>query len=364
MLKLFLSLWAINDVLAIIPTTLEIQRASHDILQVINSTRVPPLVGTEFPLVAGFVQLAVTDCIGKGGCDGCVDVSKPKNAGISRSVNALNPLFHLKYSRRMSRADFYALASVVALEKATEKLADKFLGRSQLKFGRKDCPTVPEEDSENHFPSAVASIDDTLSYFAREFGFNAQETVAFLGGHTLGRARTEYNGYEGRSTRNTKAKGVNPASVLDNEYYIEIIRPQVQVDVTSPLTGTTKVQWQDPNTKPNSILSRLNTNQLPKLLNSDFCLAHNFTVIDESGHADCVGCTNPRSSPNCCPSSSTLGLVKNYANDNALWLVDFTNVFMKMLSRNSNMLVEVPNDRPQETFREKIEDYLNHVLVE
>ena len=364
MLKLFLSLLTINHVLAIIPTPLDIQRASHDILLVINSARVPPLVGTEFPLVAGFVQLAVTDCIGKGGCDGCVNVSSPKNAGLSRSINALNPLFHLKYSRRMSRADFYALASVVALEKGTEKLADKFLGRSQLKFGRNDCSTVPEEDSRNHFPRALGNIDDTLSYFAREFGYSAQETVAFLGGHTLGRARTEYNGFEGRSARNTKAKGVNPASVLDNQYYIEIIRPMVQVDITSPLTGTTKVQWQDPNTKPNSILSRLNPNQPPKLLNSDFCLAHNFTVIDESGHADCVGCTDPTSSPNCCPSSSTLGLVENYANDNALWLGDFTNAFMKMLSRNSNMLVEVSNDSPQKAFREKIEDYLNHILVE
>ena len=84
-----------------------------------------------------------------------------KMLGLSRYINALNPLFHIKYSRRMSRADFYALASVVALEKATEKVADKFLGRSQLTFGRKDCSTVPEEDSENRLPSALGNIDDT-----------------------------------------------------------------------------------------------------------------------------------------------------------------------------------------------------------
>ena len=364
MLKIFLSLLTINHVLAIIPTPQDVQRASHDILHLINFAKVPPLVGREFPFVAGFARLAFHDCIGEGGCDGCVDVNNPENAGLSRYINALNPLFHIKYSRRMSRADFYALASVVALEKATEKVADKFLGRSQLTFGRKDCSTVPEEDSENRFPSALGNIDDTLSYFAREFGFSAQETVALLGVHTLGRARTENSGFEGRWVRNTTAKGVNPASVLDNQYYIEIIRPWVQVDITSPLTGTTKVQWQDPNTKTNSIFSRLNPNQLPMLFNSDFCFALNFTVIDKSGHASCVGCANPNSRPNCCPFSSTLGLVVNYANNNALWLSDFTNVFMKMISRNSNMLVKVSNDSPQKTFREKIEDYLNHALVE
>ena len=364
MLKLFLSLLTLNHVLAIIPTPLDIRRASHDILHLINLARVPPLVGREFPFVAGFVRLAFHDCIGKGGCDGCVDVKNPENAGLSRYINALNPLFHIKYSRRMSRADFYALASVVALEKATEKLADKFLGRSQLKFGRKDCSTVPEEDSENHFPSALGNIDDTLSYFAREFGFSPQETVALLGAHTLGRSRIENSGFEGRWVRNTTAKGVNPASVLDNEYYIEILRPWVQVNITSPFAGTTKVQWQDPNTKPNSVLSRLNPNQLPMLFNSDFCFAIKFTVIDESGHASCVGCANPTSGPNCCPFSSTLGLVVKYANNNTLWLGDFTNVFMKMISRNSNMLAKVSNDSPQKTFREKIEDYLNHVLVE
>ena len=190
MVKLFLSLLTLNHVLAIIPTPLDIQRASHDILHLINLARVPPLVGREFPFVAGFVRLGFHDCIGKGGCDGCVDVKNPENAGLSRYINALNPLFHVKYSRRMSRADFYALASVVALEKATEKLADKFLGRSQLKFGRKDCSTVPEEDSENHFPSALGNIDDTLSYFARKLGFSPQKTVALLGAHTLGRVST------------------------------------------------------------------------------------------------------------------------------------------------------------------------------
>ena len=61
----------------------------------------------------------------------------------------------------------------------------------------------------------------------------------------------------------TLQQKVQTCHCLDNEYYIEIIRPRVQVDINSPFTGTTKVQWQDPNTKPNFIFGRLNPNQLP-----------------------------------------------------------------------------------------------------
>ena len=70
----------------------------------------------------------------------------------------------------MSRADFYVLDAVAGLQKATA-YSQELLGGYKLKFGGKDCSTVPHEDSKTNFPNALGNIDDPLSYFAREFGF-------------------------------------------------------------------------------------------------------------------------------------------------------------------------------------------------
>ena len=338
MLKILLTLLLVYHVLALVPNSYIIRRASRDILRQINNKKIPSSAGTEYPLIGGFARLTFHDCIGEGGCDGCLDMSRPPNAGLIGYITILDGLFTSKYAEKMSRADFYSLTAVVGLEKATSYSQDKFRGRYQLKFGRKDCSTASHEDSKNNFPSALGNIDDTLSFFARDFGFNTREAVALLGAHTLGGVRMETSGFEGRWVRSTSANDVNPASVLDNEYYKEILRPWVQVNITSPFNGRIKVQWQDPNTPVNTVSTRLNPDQLPMLLNVDFCFALHFTVIDAVGNIGCRPCPPSNILPGCCSLSSTLPLVVQYANNNNLWLSDFTHVFMKMISRNTNTL--------------------------
>ena len=223
-INLLLNLLLVCHVSSIVPSANVVAAAGEEILALINGTQIVTIAGTEYSFAAGFTRLAFHDCIGDGGCDGCIDETEADNAGLSKYIDALSPLYE-NYDTRMSRADFYALAAVVALEKATENSVDKFLGRSQLTFGRSDCSSVPDEDSANTFPSALGDIDATLSYFETEFAFTPRETVALLGAHTLGRAHIENSGFEGRWVRRTETTGVNPASVLDNEYYKEILLP-------------------------------------------------------------------------------------------------------------------------------------------
>ena len=40
-----------------------------------------------------------------------------------------------------------------------------------------------------------------MSYFADEFGFNPNETVALLGAHTLGSANTQNSGFKAANTQ-------------------------------------------------------------------------------------------------------------------------------------------------------------------
>ena len=60
-------------------------------------------------------------------------MSRPPNAGLIRYITILDGLFTSKYAKKKSRADFYALAAVVGLEKATSYSQDKFRGRYQLR---------------------------------------------------------------------------------------------------------------------------------------------------------------------------------------------------------------------------------------
>ena len=78
---------------------------------------------------------------------------------------------------------------------------------------------------------------------------------------------------------------------------------------------------------------RGNKKQPNILLNSDFCLMWNFTV-DDSGNAMCtVRPKNPGARGNC-ERSTTAAKLEHYSKNNADWVSDFTNVFMKMISRN------------------------------
>ena len=51
-----------------------------------------------------------------------------------------------------------------------------------------------------------------MSFFATEFGFDDNETVALLGAHTLGRASSDNSGFSG-----TWING--EATFFNNEYY-------------------------------------------------------------------------------------------------------------------------------------------------
>ena len=52
-----------------VPTTDTIDTAKTAIGNLINNER----VRAERPLIGGFVRLAFHDCVGKGGCDGCMN---------------------------------------------------------------------------------------------------------------------------------------------------------------------------------------------------------------------------------------------------------------------------------------------------
>lgn len=87
--------------------------------------------------------------------------------------------------------------------------------------------------SDNDFPISTHNLTDTLKYFNAHFGYSANQVVALLGAHTLGRVHFENSGYEGRWVDGNGSTNLGPASTLKNEYYINLRnRPWIHVEMT------------------------------------------------------------------------------------------------------------------------------------
>ena len=325
------------DSLQIIPTFHDFKRAKTDLLGLIESVK----RGNDFPMIAGTVRLAFHDCIGKGKCNGCIDHSKPGNAGLKRVTDRLDALYDASHKGKISRADFYALASVVALTRSTADLSDKYNGLREFKVGRKDCNTSPAESlSNSNIPRGSDGTSKTLQFFKREFGMKTQEAVALLGAHTLGRCFSQNSGFVGSwvdqrySTAPPGKRNLSPTSLLDNAYYRMIIDivPWIQVNING-----TRIQWQEPsNPIPNDKLPE--SKRTPLLLNSDMAISWIIKPTDALGTVSCT----PTSKKTPCRHSNAHVYAEIYAKNNAIWVKDFTKAFNKMIEMNENKLRKAP----------------------
>ena len=314
----------------------DLKRAKADILNLIESVK----NGNDLPLIAATVRLAFHDCMGDGHCDGCIDHLKPNNVGLKKITDCLDHLYDTSYKGKLSRADFYALAALVALTRSTVDAPDKFNGLKYFKVGRKDCRTSPLEDEArtNDFPRGTDGTTKTFNFFKKEFGFTVRESVALLGAHTLGRCHLENLGFLGtwvdKRFSTHSHGGLSPTSVLNNAYYKMIIDVIPWGQVT--INGKNK-QWQElTHSIPNDKLP--DSRRVPILLNIDMA---NSWVVEPFNNNGAVSCT-PTSKKSPCRHSIAHHHAKEFAQDNALWMHEFTNVFCRMIDMNPNILHEAP----------------------
>ena len=64
-------------------------------------------------------------------------------------------------------------------------------------FPAQDCSTAPYTTDDEGLPSALLDYDGVMDFFQEEFGFDANETVALMGAHTLGAANPDNSGFNG-----------------------------------------------------------------------------------------------------------------------------------------------------------------------
>jgi len=178
------------------------------------------------PLLANMVRLAFHYCVGDSGCDGCIDMSHPDNAGLELSVDYLEVKTPAWLESGLSKADLYALAAMVAANMALGN-AGWESDLSNFEIGRTDCDATVVTNEV--FPDSHVS---PFAFFEENFGFTPRETTVIMGAHTLGRAQVGNSGFQNFWTQN--------AFELGNEYYVALERPpwrQIRVP------GGSNFQW-------------------------------------------------------------------------------------------------------------------------
>lgn len=137
-----------------------------------------------------------------------MNLENPANFGLLPAVEALSPVVadFESEEHNLSRADIWAYAVLVAADVSQSDL----VFTEGFRVGRKNCETVGTcsssdpsfcaangPDTVEDFPSTSFTTHQLLDYFRVHFGFNADETVAIMGAHTMGRALVENSGFRG-----------------------------------------------------------------------------------------------------------------------------------------------------------------------
>jgi hypothetical protein len=171
--------------------------------------------------------------------------------------------------------------------------------------------------------------DNLMDYFETEFGFTANETVALMGAHTLGRARTDNSGFNGAWITGATSLFNNNFYKVSKDLLTCFINAALQKLTDSSLTWrhrdntgsdtTRHWQWSAPG--------------VAFMLNTDVALYKDIQV-DDDGKSSCGFDT--------CDASATATAVEAFATSNEVWVRAFAQVYTKMLAHGTTELYDVP----------------------
>jgi len=246
-------------------------------------------------------------------------LDNPSNAGLSPVITYLDGLYtNNGLNTEMSRADFWALATIAAIEAGilnnNRGCTDNCVTDPGItfKWGRVDCATSPSTTEMHVFPGATMNRAEMMSYFNTEFGFTENEVTALMGAHTLGGARRGNSGYVGTWVSGERFS-------FNSKYYALLVENGVTyTNSAKNRRSRTDKKWQF------DLTNTTDGSRLGFMLNTDMELAYDIDVNPISGTSCSVN-------NNECKNATTIDLVAKYASDSGTWMNDFKSVFEKML---------------------------------
>ena len=124
-----------------------------------------------------FYQLPISafhDC--NGGCDGCVNLNNPSNAGLAGIIQELDKQYNAG-GFSISKADFWALMGVAAIgagvDNANEPSFDASAAAVFGGTGRVDCAAQRADNFD--FPSPEMNRAAMMSWFSGRFNFSPDD---------------------------------------------------------------------------------------------------------------------------------------------------------------------------------------------
>lgn len=303
--------------------------------------------GRNGALRAKFVRLGFHDCV--GGCDGCIDLGNIDNFGLEVPIEALRDVVTQHSTASFTRADIWALAAMIGANDAQSN--NGRVDYTMSVFGRPTC------DSESGYggpdrtlPSTKSNSRELAEFFANNFGFEARETAAILGAHSIGEMSQEHSGFEGQ--------WVNGNRRLQNDYYRGLVgdngnSPEeqfndapnwnvVEVDNSANSTIPTRFQWRrgggggggGPGGGGNRLLQQ-NNRRRQVMTNADIALVRNFEGFIDSTTGE-VTCRFRRR--NACPHATQFqdAMIEFRNSDNGVFLQAFHDAFMRVLHQSTS----------------------------
>lgn len=308
--------------------------ASDGMVNVIaNARRDIERLIAQTPLLLGkFLRLIFHDCV--GGCDGCIDMSNPDNAGLQIPISFLRPIEQEYADQGLSRTDIWMLSAVVASDVSEISVGLEFPFQW---IGRQTCEEINNGNCGRNFegnsspcsptggPNRILCHADTSGtrtieeFMFVEFGMNAQQTTAIMGAHTVGAMRAVNLGFEGIAGWDlTNAE-------LDHGYFAELDGPAaadwVQVRRSNNNFNGIPPRWQ--------FQATVNGVELT-MLNSDIAMVRNLEEgvnLMPDGRVTCNFSGN-----NACDDNTPFTpFVQEYARSRALFLPDYRDALEMMI---------------------------------
>jgi len=209
---------------------------------------------------------------GRGGMDGCVN---PADVGLWECLHYGTHGVRLasvwdKHNGELSFADFLVISAEAVMTNRRGDLQPPFPFRSHFRFGR-----TTTEDCSWSYKAALAQpwegCNGVRRVFMGQLGLSVRGSSALMGVHTIGRARSEYSGWNGYWS------APEQSSRFNNNYYLSLL-----------LKGWAPGRSPNGRNQWNHVGSGTERGKPQMMLDSDMCLAYGDEVSDSSVQDCCA----------------------------------------------------------------------------
>lgn len=270
---------------------------------------------------------------------GCIDMTNLDNAGLVMPIEILQSVVDTYEPQGLSRTDIWMLSAVVASEISETSVGIEFpfqwIGRRTCEElngdgcgrGADGLPSTCDRFGGPHRPLChgdTAGTSTIQNFMSDEFGFDAQETAAIMGAHSVGAMRAVNLGFEGQRgwdlTNNDLDAGYFLELVGDGRSAASIPDWRQTLQDNGNLRGIPD-RWQFVATVNNVPLT---------MLNSDVAMVRNLVEGENLTPEGRVTCTF--NGPDSCDSDTPfMPFIIQYARELDIFISDYRDALERMI---------------------------------